>query len=86
VGWFLRACCCPIALRSVSVKNRKTKTPNQRKQTQNQTPTNLQIKEIEGIRNGAIELIVVEIAPRISKNKNCKKTKKPNKTTKTYRL
>jgi hypothetical protein len=67
VGWFLRACCCPIALRQRQRENENEnqKTTNQRKQNKNQTPANSQIDKIDirRMRNGAIKLIVVEIAP-----------------------
>ncbi len=49
----------------------KSKNENTEPAKTIKTPSNLQILKIEHrIRNGAIELIVVEIAPRISKNKN----------------
>ncbi len=50
-------------------KIEKQKTPKRKnKITKNQT--NIQSVNIDRIRDGAIELIVVEIAPRISKNGN----------------
>jgi hypothetical protein len=57
------------------IENRKHQTSENK--TQNQT-TNLQIPKIDRrIRNGSIELIVVEIAPQISKNKEtCKENER----------
>ncbi len=61
-SWELVVAQIPCAM---SARNRNTENTNQRKQTHNQT-TNLQFVEKGGVRNGAVELIVVENARRIS--------------------